>query len=113
MHPQNGGRPPPRDAGDDLPVEQLPGELDAENMGVRGSLQAALTPHERLAYLARKIHRLGERPLYELFVELGAGAPLHERLERYARLEADYGNFIRTMGGDRLPRPRLIARRRA
>jgi hypothetical protein len=68
-------------------------------MGVRGSLQAALTPRER-ACLARKIRRLGERPLYELLLELSSGAPLHERLERYAALPAD---FIAALGGDRLP----------
>jgi hypothetical protein len=105
MRPQNGGRPLPRDAGDDLPIEQLPGELDAENMGVCGSLQAALTPHERLAYLARKIHRLGERPLYELLLELSSGAPLLERLECYVALPAD---FIAALGGDRLPPLRSI-----
>jgi hypothetical protein len=56
-------------------------------------------PRERLAYLARKIHRLGERPLFELFLELEAGAPLLPRLEAYARLDA---TFIKALGGDRL-----------
>lgn len=63
-------------------------------------------PHQRLRLLAAKIHRLGPRPLYELLVELQAGAPLVPRLERYAELPAD---FIRSHGGDRLPEPRLVA----
>jgi hypothetical protein len=41
-----------------------------------GRALAPAPPRERLAYLARKIHRLGERPLYELLRELEAGAPL-------------------------------------
>ena len=28
MRPQNGGRPPPRNAGDGLPIERLPDRLD-------------------------------------------------------------------------------------
>jgi hypothetical protein len=39
-----------------------------------------------LAVFARKIHRLGERPLYELFRELERGADLRETLETYAAL---------------------------
>lgn len=62
----------------------------------------------RLTHLAARIHSLGARPLYELFCELDAGAPLHERLERYARLEADHGDFLRAMGGDRLPPLRSV-----
>jgi hypothetical protein len=38
--------------------------------------------------------------LYELLRELEAGAPPHERLEKYAALPSD---FIRELGGDRLP----------
>jgi hypothetical protein len=53
----------------------------------------------RLAYLTRKIHSLGERPLFELILELSEGAPLLERLERYASLPRD---FIVGHGGDRL-----------
>ena len=43
-----------------------------------------MIPRERLRHLAREIHALGPRPLFELFVELEAGADLAERLERYA-----------------------------
>jgi hypothetical protein len=69
----------------------------------------ASLPRERLAHLARRIHTLGPRPLYELLREREAGAPLHERLEKYAALPAD---FIRELGGDRLPVVRLAARRK-
>jgi hypothetical protein len=31
-------------------------------------------PRERLRHLARRIHRLGERPLFELLAELDAGS---------------------------------------
>jgi hypothetical protein len=85
--------------------EQLGRQLDAKNnkfrLGVRQATGNA--PHRdltRLACLARKIHRLGERPLFELFVELAAGALLVKRLEVYARLDPD---FIAALGGDRLP----------
>jgi hypothetical protein len=81
--------------------------LVAENKEVRGSLQAALTPRARLAYLAIRIHALGPRPLYELFRELEAGAPLIERLERYAAL-FPLADFILEHGGDRLPTLRSI-----
>jgi hypothetical protein len=40
----------------------------------------------RLRHLAARIHELGERPLYELFLELERGTDLHNTLERYARL---------------------------
>jgi hypothetical protein len=62
----------------------------------------------RLRLLAARIHALGERPLYELLVELDRGAPLEPRLEAYARL-APLAGFIRDHGGDRLPpRARLL-----
>jgi hypothetical protein len=63
-------------------------------------------PRDRLRHLARQIHRLGERPLFELFRELDAGAPLWPRLEVYATLPAD---FIAAWGGDTLPGPRLAS----
>jgi hypothetical protein len=62
--------------------------------------------------LARQIHPLGERPLFELFVELAAGAPLIPRLEAYARLEP-YAGFIAANEGDQLPLPKIVAGRRA
>jgi hypothetical protein len=39
----------------------------------------------RLRFLARQTHRLGERPLYELLLEVRDGADLWDRLEAYAR----------------------------
>jgi hypothetical protein len=54
----------------------------------------------RLRELARRIYRLGERPLFELFAELQAGAGLRDSLERYAALS---GDFIKALGGDKLP----------
>lgn len=53
----------------------------------------------RLRYLARRIHALGERPLFEMLLELERGAALMPTLERYARLPA---SFIRAWDGDRL-----------
>lgn len=57
----------------------------ASSRGIQVGRSAPL-PRERLRHLARQTHRLGERPLYELFAELDAGADLAERLEIYARL---------------------------
>ena len=59
-------------------------------------------PPARLRYLARQVHALGERPLFELLSELEAGLPFAERVEAYARL-AELGPFIKAQGGDRLP----------
>jgi hypothetical protein len=52
-----------------------------------------------LAVFARKIHRLGERPLCELFRELDRGADLRETLEIYAALPRE---IIVAYSGDRL-----------
>jgi hypothetical protein len=59
----------------------------------------------RVAFLARRIHRLRERPLFEHFCELEAGAALLPRLEAYARLDA---SFIKVLGGDRLTPLRFV-----
>jgi hypothetical protein len=60
-----------------------------------------LVPDVRLRRLARQIHTLGERPLFELFRELNAGADLHPTLEIYARI-AHLADFIRAQDGDHL-----------
>jgi hypothetical protein len=73
------------------------------------ALKQAPVPPERMRRLARRLHGLGPRPLYEFLVELDAGAPLLERLEKYAALD---GDFIRTLNGDHLPVVRLAARRK-
>jgi hypothetical protein len=59
-------------------------------------------PRSRVHLLAARIHRLGERPLAELFLELLAGADPVDRIERYAAL-APLADFIAAQGGDRLP----------
>jgi hypothetical protein len=65
-------------------------------------------PRQRLAYLTRRIHSLGERPLYEFFREIEAGAPLHQTLERYSELWV-IRDFIRANDGDRLSAPRVLS----
>jgi hypothetical protein len=74
---------------------------------VNGAPAVTTIPVPRIHYLARRIHLLGERPLAELFIELAAGRGLHGVLERYARL-APAADFIRALGGDRLPAPRAV-----
>jgi hypothetical protein len=59
----------------------------------------------RLQYLARRLHALGERPLFEFLTEIERGADLLPTLERYAALSP---NFIREHGGDRFAKPRLV-----
>lgn len=104
-------RPPPaRDAGDGPRIERHPDRLS--NYSTPRPCPAQSVPRERITYLAQAIHRLGPRPLAELFIELAAGAPLIPRLEAYASLEP-YADFIAALGGDRLPQPRLVPGRRA
>jgi hypothetical protein len=117
MSARHGARDVPFSAAAPPAIEQqLPGELERNHKPLPSPKPAQretrdpapALPRERLACLARRIHRLGERPLYELFRELASGAPLLPRLERYARLEADYGDFIRALSGDRLTPLRSI-----
>jgi hypothetical protein len=54
----------------------------------------------RLRHLARRISRLGERALFELFRELLAGADLAARLEVYAGLDP---SVLAALGGVALP----------
>jgi hypothetical protein len=56
----------------------------------------------RLRRLAAQIHRLGPRPLFELFREIDAGSDLPQALERYAKLEP-LTDLITLLGGDQLP----------
>jgi hypothetical protein len=51
----------------------------------------------RLQHLARRLHQLGERPLFEFLSEIESGADLRSRLERYAQLDPE---LIRELGGD-------------
>ena len=99
--PHRGGeRPPPR-AGNDLsifepPTRKLTTEFNDDGQSSQG---AGRLTRERLACLAQAIHRLGERPRFELLIELDRGAEFHSVLESYARLSAD---FIAALDGDRL-----------
>ena len=43
----------------------------------------------RLKNLARRLHALGERPLFHYLDEVERGYPLREPLEDYARLDPD------------------------
>jgi hypothetical protein len=61
----------------------------------------------RLRNLAQRIHCLGDRPLFELFAELAAGADLFDTLERYARLDPF---IVAALGGDLLPPPARLVR---
>jgi hypothetical protein len=69
-------------------------------------------PRQRLALLARRIHRLGERPLLECFLELEAGKPFNDTLKAYGKLEV-YADFIAAHGGREIEQARLVAGRRA
>jgi hypothetical protein len=64
----------------------------------------------RLRFLAEQIHGLGPRPLFELLAEIVCGAPSMERIERYARLSREHGDFIRENGGDQFPPKFLIVK---
>ena len=60
----------------------------------------ATVPDVRLRRLARHLHLLGERPLYEWLREVIAGRDPVIRLERYAQLDPD---IVAALGADRLP----------
>jgi hypothetical protein len=54
----------------------------------------------RLRYFASRIHALGERALFELFLELVAGANLADRLPVYAAIDP---TILAALGGVALP----------
>jgi hypothetical protein len=54
----------------------------------------------RLRYLARRLHALGERSVYEYLREIIAGANVVDRLEAFARLDPA---IIEALGGSALP----------
>jgi len=64
----------------------------------------------RLRLLSQQIYALGERPLFELLAEIVGGAPPMERIERYARLNRERGDFIRANSGDQFPPKFLIVK---
>jgi hypothetical protein len=63
-------------------------------------------PDARLRHLAPKVHALGPRPLFELLRELRDGANLAATVESYAKLP---GDFIRMLGGDKIPPLRAVS----
>jgi hypothetical protein len=103
------GPPPASCAGNGPPIEQ-PTKTLADGFSynaVPSQGAPPVLPRERLAHLARKIHRLGERPLFELLRDLEDGAEFVPTLERYAEVER-YADFIRGLGSDRLPPVRPV-----
>jgi hypothetical protein len=75
----------------------VPQPLIANNpLAVRNTRAAGR--RDRLQYLARRLHGLGERPLFHFLDEFERGADLRPHLERYAALPAA---FIKANGGDR------------
>jgi hypothetical protein len=57
----------------------------------------------RLERQVKEIHGLGAYPLFHLLTQIINGAPPPPRIERYARLSRERGQFIRAHGGDQFP----------
>jgi hypothetical protein len=53
-----------------------------------------------LHYLARRLHKLGPKPLFHFLTDIEAGKAFRASLEEYAALPRD---FIVALGGDQLP----------
>lgn len=64
------------------------------------------THNVRLQQLARRVHALGERPLYEMFRELLNGADPLSTVESYARLD---DAVVRALGGAHFRPPCIVA----
>jgi hypothetical protein len=64
----------------------------------------------RIRHLARHLHSLGERPLYEWACEVVGGADPLARLEAYGRLDVD---TVRALGADKLPPSLTVIRGRS
>jgi hypothetical protein len=65
------------------------------NSTIPGAIESA-----RLRYFARRMHAQGERALFELFLELVAGANLADRLPVYAAIDP---TILAALGGVALP----------
>ena len=64
-------------------------------------------PEIRLQHhLARRVHALGERPLFELLKELLAGADPLARIEAYAEIDAD---LVHALGASDFWPPTVVA----
>jgi hypothetical protein len=70
-----------------------------EPTAASGAAQTIDAGDARLRLLARRLHRLGERPVYEFIREILAGADPVERLEAYARLDPA---IVKYLGADRM-----------
>jgi hypothetical protein len=66
----------------------------------------ATVPDARLRRLARHLHQLGERNVYEILREIIAGRDPVLRLEAYAALDPD---IVEAIGADRLPPFRVLS----
>jgi hypothetical protein len=97
-------RPAPERTGNEPLKTSLQGSSDDHsNRPTRDASQAVSrnlrAVHQvRLQYLARRLHGLGEKPLFHFLDEVERGADLHPHLERYVALPAD---FINANGGNR------------
>jgi len=68
--------------------------------GVPAESGGAHDAEVRLHQLARRLHSLGERPLFELLREIVSGADAVDRLEAFARLDPA---IVALLGGSALP----------
>src|SRR6202023_3952139 len=59
----------------------------------------------RLKNLARRLHALGERPLFHYLDEVERGYPMRGHLEDYARLDPD---LVAAMGGTHFGPPVFV-----
>jgi hypothetical protein len=69
---------------------------DITNNPILAAEQAAVA-RLRLQYLARRLHALGQKPLFYFLRQVEAGTDLRSHLEVYAALTRD---FIVALGGD-------------
>lgn len=72
----------------------------AEYATATNRLQGETLDATRLRHLARRLHALGPRALFELLRELVAGAEPIARLEAYSRIDPA---ILAALGGDVLP----------
>jgi hypothetical protein len=59
----------------------------------------------RLQHLARRLHALGERPLFHYLDEVERGYPLRAHLEAYGRLDPD---VVAALGGTHFAPPLFV-----